>query len=136
MRASEVMVHNPHVAVANAAASEVAIMFRDRNISVVPVVDDHRTRRLLGVLSDRDIVTRCVATGKHPQQTRADALMRTNTCVVQPEQELSGFELRMDLDPNESHLRATITVVDHNHRVLGFISHPELVDGISIVRGA
>jgi CBS domain-containing protein len=66
MRASEVMVPNPFVAVANASASEVAIMFRSRNISVVPVVDDHRTRRFLGVLSDRDLVTRCLAAGTIP----------------------------------------------------------------------
>ena len=58
MKASEVMVPDPHVAVAGAMASEVAIMLKTRNISVVPVVDDHRTRRFLGTLSDRDLVTR------------------------------------------------------------------------------
>lgn len=61
MRASEVMVAEPIVAVAGAMASEVAIMFRNKNISVVPVVDDHRTRRFLGTLSDREAVTRCLA---------------------------------------------------------------------------
>ena len=58
MKASEAMVPDPHVAVAGAMASEVAIMLKTRNISVVPVVDDHRTRRFLGTLSDRDLVTR------------------------------------------------------------------------------
>jgi predicted transcriptional regulator len=135
MRASEVMVADPIVAVAGAMASEVAIMFRNRNISVVPVVDDHRTRRFLGTLSDRELVTRCLAEGKHPWHTRADALMRTSTTVVGPEQELEGLELRMDLEPNESHLRPTITVVDDDRRVVGFISHPEQVPGIRVVRG-
>jgi CBS domain-containing protein len=132
MLASEVMVKDPHVAVAGAMASEVAIMFRERNISVVPVVDDHRTRRFLGTLSDRDIVTRCVASAKHPMHTRADELMRTNSPVVLPGQELDGYELRLDQDPNDSHLRATITVVDDDHRVVGFISHPEQVAGVAI----
>ena len=135
MRASEVMVAEPIVAVAGAMASEVAIMFRSRNISVVPVVDDHRTRRFLGTLSDRELVTRCLAEGKHPWHTRADALMRTNTTVVGPEQELEGMELRMDLEPNESHLRPTITVIDDENRVVGFISHPEQVPGIRMVWG-
>ena len=111
MKASDAMVADPHVAVAGAMASEVAIMLRTRNISVVPVVDDHRTRRFLGTLSDRDLVTRCLAEGKHPWHTRADSLMRTNSPVVRPDQELTGFQIRMDLDPNESHLRPTITVV-------------------------
>jgi CBS domain-containing protein len=113
----------------------VAIMFRNRNISVVPVVDDHRTRRFLGTLSDRELVTRCLAEGKHPWHTRADALMRTNTTVVGPDQELDGLELRMDLEPNESHLRPTITVVDGDRRVLGFISHPEQVPGVKVIWG-
>jgi len=135
MRASDVMVAEPIVAVAGAMASEVAIMLRNRNISVVPVVDDHRTRRFLGTLSDRELVTRCLAEGKHPWHTRADALMRTNTTVVGPEQELEGMELRMDLEPNESHLRPTITVIDGDRRVVGFISHPEQVPGIRMVWG-
>jgi len=133
VRAKDVMVADPHVAVAGAMASEVAIMFKTRNISVVPVVDDHRTRRFLGTLSDRDLVTRCLAEGRHPWHTRADQLMRTNSAVVGPDQELDGFELRMDLEPNESHLRPTITVVDENRRVIGFISHPEQLAGVKIV---
>ncbi len=135
MHASEVMVADPIVAVAGAMASEVAIMLKHRNISVVPVVDDHRTRRFLGTLSDRDLVTRCLAEGRHPWHTRADALMRTNAPVVTPDRELDGYELRMDLEPHESHLRATITVVDAERRVVGFISHPEQVAGITIVWG-
>lgn len=133
MKASEAMVPNPYVAVANASASEVAIMFRTRNISVVPVVDDHRTRRFLGVLSDRDLVTRCLAVGRDPQQTRADGMMRTDSSVVGPDTELDGFTLYMNQDPTELHLRPTITVVDSQHCVIGFISHPELVAGVKLI---
>jgi CBS domain-containing protein len=134
MKASEAMVADPHVAVAGAMASEVAIMLKTRNISVVPVVDDHRTRRFLGTLSDRDLVTRCLAEGKHPWHTRVDSLMRKSS-VARPEQELTGYQVRMDLDPTDSHLRPTITVVDGEGRVIGFISHPEQVPGVEIVWG-
>ncbi len=133
MKASDAMVPNPFVAVANASASEVAIMFRTRNISVVPVVDDHRARRFLGCLSDRDLVTRCLAMGQDPQTTRADEIMRTDSSVVGPDTELDGFAIYLNQDPGESHLRPTITVVDSEHRVIGFISHPEQVAGIRIV---
>lgn len=135
MRAADVMVKDPHVAVASATATEVAIMFRDRNISVVPVVDDHRTRRFLGTVSDRDIVTRCIAAASHPMHTRADSVMRQQSATVTPDQELDGFELRLDQQPNESHLRPTITVLDEAGAVVGFISHPEQIPGIRIVRG-
>ena len=133
MKAKDAMVPDPHVAVAGAMASEVAIMLKTRNISVVPVVDDHRTRRFLGTLSDRDLVTRCLAEGKHPWHTRADSLMRTRSPVAQPDQELDGYQVRMDLDPSDSHLRPTITVVDTDGRVVGFISHPEQIAGVQII---
>ena len=135
MKAKDAMVPDPHVAVAGAMASEVAIMLKTRNISVVPVVDDHRTRKFLGTLSDRDLVTRCLAEGKHPWHTRADALMRTRSPVARLDQELDGFQVRMDLDPSDSHLRPTITVVDGEGRVVGFISHPEQIAGVRIIWG-
>jgi CBS domain-containing protein len=88
MRASEVMVPNPFVAVANASASEVAIMFRSRNISVVPVVDDHRTPpRRPERSGSGDPLSRG---GNDPLYTRADALMRTDSCVVNPDQDLEA----------------------------------------------
>jgi len=127
------MVADPHVAVAGAMASEVAIMLKTRNISVVAVAFKNKTRRFLGTLSDRDLVTRCLAEGKHPWHTRADSIMRTNSPVVGLDEELTGYEVRMDLDPSESHLRPTITVLDANRCVVGFISHPEQVEGVKII---
>ena len=49
--------------------------------------------------------------------------------------ELNGFQVLMDNDPNESHLRPTITVVDQQGKVVGFISHPEQIPEVKIVWG-
>ena len=43
--------------------------------------------------------------------------------------------MRLDLDPSDSHLRPTITVVDAEGRVVGFISHPEQIAGVRIFSG-
>jgi len=96
-------------------------------------VDDHRTRRLLGVVSDRDLVTRVLAPHADPDTIRADEFMRTDNCVVSPETELDGFELQLNQDPSDSHLRATIIVVDSDNQVVGFISRPENIPNIKIV---
>ena len=55
--------------------------------------------------------------------------------MAQPEQEVEGFQVRMDLDPSDWHLRPTITVVDTDGRVVGFISHPEQIEGVQIIWG-
>src|SRR5438128_10296882 len=132
MRASEVMIADPVVAAAGATSAEVAHLMRAKNIAVVPVVDNPKDRRYLGTISDRDIVTRCVALGHDPQACGVAEHVRTDTAVVGPEVELKGYRLPRQLDPADSHVRATIVVVDKDKRVIGFIPHPEEVAGIVI----
>ena len=66
---------------------------------------------------------------------RTTTLRTCSRPVVKPDRELKGFEVRMDLDPTESHLRPTITVVDEGGKVVGFISHPEQIPEVKIVWG-
>ena len=107
---------------------------RMKNISVAPVVDNPKDLRYLGTISDRDIVTGCVAAGHDPTDCSAKDHARTDTAVVPPDTELNGYHLRQHLDPGDSHVRSTIVVVDKEKRVVGFIPHPEDVEGIIIIR--
>ncbi len=132
MRASEIMIPEPYVAAAGATSAEVAALMRAKNISVVPVVDNPKDRRYLGTISDRDIVTQCVALGHDPTQCSAHDHARTDTMVISPDTELTGYRLAGSLDPADSHIRSTIVVVDGNRRVVGFIPHPEQVAGVVI----
>lgn len=132
MLASSVMIADPLVAAAGATSAEVAALMRTRNISVVPVIDNPKDRRFLGTVSDRDIVVRCVAMGHDPKECSAQEHMRSDTAVVRIEQELTGYRLTKQLDPEDHHVRSTIVVVDGQNRVVGFIPHPEEVQGILI----
>ncbi|HEY6224913.1 MAG TPA: CBS domain-containing protein [Gemmatimonadales bacterium] len=126
------MIADPLVAAAGATSAEVAALMRSRNISVVPVIDNPKDRRYLGTVSDRDIVVRCVALGHDPKECAAEEHMRTDTAVVSTEQELNGYRLAKQLDADDHHVRSTIVVVDGQNRVVGFIPHPEEVQGILI----
>ena len=132
MLASQVMIADPVVVAAGATSSDVAHLMRAKNISVVPVVDNPKDRRYLGTVSDRDIVTRCVAHGHDPRQCSVQDHARTDTALVSPDTELKGYRLPSRPDPADSHVRATIVVVDKERRVVGFIPHPEEVEGIVI----
>jgi CBS domain-containing protein len=132
MRASEVMIADPVVAAAGATSSEVAALMRVKNISVVPVVDNPKDRRYLGTISDRDIVARCVGAGHDPTDCSAAAHARTDTPVVRPDTELKGFEVAKQLDPADHHVRSTIVVIDGGKKVVGFIPHPEEIQGIVV----
>lgn len=130
MRAAVVMIPDPLVAAAGATSAEVAALMRSRNVSFVPVIDNPKDRRFKGMVSDRDIVVGCVAMGHDPKDCSAEDHMRTETAVVTPDTELEGYRLRKEVDAAGHPIRATIVVVDQNRKVVGFIPHPEQIEGI------
>ena len=133
MLAREIMIPDPYIVAAGATSAEVALLMRAKDISVVPVVDNPKDRRYLGTISDRDIVTLCVAAGHNPTECKAHTHARQDTIVVTPDTELGGFKIER-LDDKDTHIRSTMVVVDGNKRVVGFIPHPEFIQGIVIVR--
>jgi CBS domain-containing protein len=133
MLAREIMIPDPYIVAAGATSAEVALLMRAKDISVVPVVDNPKDRRYLGTISDRDIVTLCVAAGHNPTECKAHIHARQDTVVVTPDTELGGFKIER-LDDKDTHIRSTIVVVDGNKKVVGFIPHPEFIQGIAIVR--
>jgi CBS domain-containing protein len=60
MKISDVMTQNPRTASPNDSLQAVAAIMRDEDTGVVPIVENGR---LVGVVTDRDIVIRCVAEG-------------------------------------------------------------------------
>ena len=132
MKASDAMIPEPIVAAAGATTSEVAALMRIKNIAVVPVVDNPKDRRYLGTISDRDIVARCVGAGHDPTDCSAADHARTDTPVVKPDEDLKGFKVAKQLDPTDHHVRSTIVVIDGGKKVVGFIPHPEEVQGIIV----
>ena len=132
MRASEIRIAEPVVAAAGVASTEVPALMRVKDISVVPVVDNPKDRRYMGTISDRDIVARCVGAGHDPTDCSAADHARTDTPVVKPDTELKGYKVAKQLDPTDHHVRSTIVVLNGDKRVVGFIPHPEEVQGIVV----
>lgn len=124
------MIPDPVVAASGATSSEVAALMRIKNISVVPIIDDPKLRGYLGTISDRDILTQCIGVGHDPRTCPVQVHLRTDTAMVAPDAELSGFRLLRQLDPDDHHIRSTIVVVDGGRRLVGFIPHPEEIEGI------
>src|SRR5438132_6059270 len=84
MLAREIMIPEPVVAAAGATSAEVALLMRAKDISVVPVVDNPKDRRYLGTISDRDIVTQCVAAGPRPNGCSRPVAAPRRTAVGAP----------------------------------------------------
>ena len=81
MRCSEIMTRSVKTAVSTMPLRDVAAMMRDGDMGAVPVVDDGK---LIGIVTDRDIVVRVVAEGKDANSP-ISAAMTTELFTVTPE---------------------------------------------------
>ena len=81
VRCSEIMTKNVKTATRETSLREVAAIMRDGDMGAVPVVE---SGKLVGIVTDRDIVVRSVADGKNADSSVAEA-MTTELFTVKPD---------------------------------------------------
>jgi len=81
MRCSEIMTKNVKTATRETSLREVAAIMRDGDMGAVPVVE---SGKLVGIVTDRDIVVRSVAEGRNADSSVAEA-MTTELFTVKPD---------------------------------------------------
>ena len=87
MKIREIMT-NPVVRIHPEETVTVAArMLEHNNIGAMPVCGSDG--RLCGMLTDRDIVTRCLAAGKSPQDTSVREVMTGKVYVARPDMEVA-----------------------------------------------
>jgi len=136
MRARDLMTATPTVITADDSIPRSAEVMRNLDVGMLPVVDDLTHRRLIGVITDRDIVVRCLADkGKEECQVR-DHMSTSPLVFVGASASLDEITLQM-----ERYKVRRIPVVDADMRVIGLITqadlarrvgpqHPEIIEEI------
>ena len=71
MKCREIMTKNVRTATCNASLREVAAIMRDGDMGAVPVVDEGK---LIGIVTDRDMVVRGVSEGKNADSPVGDVM--------------------------------------------------------------
>ncbi|MGE0406610.1 MAG: CBS domain-containing protein [Candidatus Korobacteraceae bacterium] len=75
-----------------ATLEEIATLMRDEDVGSIPVVEDHQ---LLGIVTDRDIVIRCIAQGKFPSETSAEEAMTSDIDTIEADADVVKASLLM-----------------------------------------
>ncbi|HEX7051030.1 MAG TPA: CBS domain-containing protein [Longimicrobiales bacterium] len=86
----------------------------------VPVVDPC-TRRILGMLTDRDLALRVVAQGLAPAHVRVETVMSRGIICGRPDDDIEEIGERM-----RTHRVRRIPIVDADGRVVGIIAQADL----------
>ena len=75
MKIREIMSRDPACCVLSDSAQIVAKILCDRNIGSMPVVADQQSRKLVGMITDRDLCCSVIAQGMDPKTTPIEELI-------------------------------------------------------------
>jgi CBS domain-containing protein len=117
--ARDIMTTEPSCCTAAATLDQVAKMMVQNDCGEIPIVDV--AERLIGVITDRDIVCRVVADGKNPMAHTAEQYMSQPVLSVTAETPIDEIVRMM-----EKHQIRRLPVVDAEGCCVGIIAQADL----------
>jgi CBS domain-containing protein len=118
--AGDLMTENPAAVTPDTPLSEAARTMRDLDVGILPVVDGAGSRRLLGVVTDRDITVRAVAEGR-------DGASLVEQCMTRGVEPCHPDDRVRDvLHVMERERVRRVPVVDHSGALVGIIAQADL----------
>ncbi len=121
MNIKDVMTLNPTCCPPNATLEDVAEVMRDEDIGEVPIVATDGAKKLLGVLTDRDIVVRAVAAGGDISVVKASDCMTAPAVTCNESDTLEDCAQAM-----ASHRIRRMPIVDENGELCGIVAQADL----------
>jgi CBS domain-containing protein len=119
MDLDRLMTRNPKFCLPDSRLDEVAQTMRDEDVGELPVVD--LDRHPIGVITDRDIVLRTLATGRNPLEVRVEDCMTVPPIVIQDDATVEDCAHLM-----ERHKVRRIPVVDAKGVLCGIVALADL----------
>ena len=120
MKIREVMSTNPTCCIPNDTAQSVAKMMCDLNVGSLPVVADHQSRTLVGMITDRDLCCSVLAQGLDSKTMIQDFIADSPVSCREGEN-IDRCERVM-----QEHQIRRVPVVDGENRVIGIVAQADL----------
>ncbi|MEO8355057.1 MAG: CBS domain-containing protein [Chloroflexota bacterium] len=118
---SDVMTKNPVVALPDDTVASVAQLMKDRDIGPVPIVEDKISKKLVGIVTDRDLAIKVVAEGLDPRTTPVKDVMTRDVVTCHEEDEIAAT-----LEAMSKHQLRRILVVDADGSLVGIIAQADV----------
>ena len=119
MDIQQVMTRHPRVCRPSASLCDAARLMLEEDVGEIPVVDE--ARQVIGVITDRDIVVRCIAAGISPRDATVDSCMTAPALTVGDD---ASLEDCADLMAGQQIRR--VPVVDAGGAICGIVAQADL----------
>lgn len=116
--AREIMTPGAECIGENQSLEEAARKMRDLDVGALPICGENN--RLQGVLTDRDIVVRCLAIGTDPRAVKAGQLAQGKPVTIGADDSVEAA-----LDTMQAHQVRRLPVID-GHDLVGMISQADI----------
>jgi len=126
MKVKDIMTGNPVCCTPHTSLRDVARMMADSRCGEVPVVDNEQNKKVVGVITDRDICVRGVALEKDPATTEANFCMTSSvTCVSE---NMDAKECCRVMEENKVR---RVPVIDGSGKCVGIVSLTDIANKLS-----
>ena len=120
-KCNEVMTKNPVCCLPNDMVAKVAKSMKRKNVGSIPVIENEKTRKLVGIVTDRDLALKIVAKELDPKSTKVEAVMTRKVVTCSAED-----DLQKALDAMSEHQLRRIPIVDKDNKILGIIAQADV----------
>ena len=121
MLCEELMTKDPKCCAPSDSAMRVARMMKIENVGSLPVCTSHDSKRLVGIVTDRDLCMQIVAEGRDPNRMDAESCMTREPVTCRTDEDLETA-----LDRMEGNQIRRIPVVDARGNLAGIIAQADV----------
>jgi CBS domain-containing protein len=122
MKIQDIMTKNPSCVTPDASVREAAQVMKQEDVGIVPVVDGQSERRLVGVVTDRDIAIRCIADGKDGNCRVRDVMSTSDLATCHENDDVDNV-----MDAMRSEKVRRIPIVDERGSLVGIVSQADVL---------
>lgn len=120
-KCDEVMTKNPVCCLPNDLVSKAAEMMKKEHVGSIPVIENEQNKKLVGIVTDRDLTLRIVAEGFDAKSTKVETVMTRKVVTCQ-----ANDDLQKAMDAMSANQLRRIPVVDGENKILGIIAQADV----------
>ena len=120
-KCNDVMTKDPLFCEPNETAVQAAQVMEGLDVGSVPIVENTRTRKLIGIVTDRDLALKVVAAELNPPNVKVEDVMTREPLNCNPDDDLDKAIQLM----GENQLRR-IPVIDKAGAIVGIIAQADV----------
>lgn len=125
-KCNEVMTKEPVCCLPGDTAAKVAQLMQRDNLGSIPVIENDQTQKLVGILTDRDLVLKVIAKGQDAKTTKVETIMTRQMVTCQAED-----DVQQAVDAMAKHQLRRILIVDNDHKIVGIIAQADIATRVN-----